>query len=170
MFEFEVKFPRVRLDIAVVNTEANRLADTLQDSLVNYTKLALTSYGKIATGGTIRGVEKGPATNRPQALFGVASYGTFRRQVIAPKSFKFIVSGRKAGRKMPPVNALVPWFEALGIPKEAWFPILRAISRRGIQPRNVPLRAKRMAARTIYNQSVLTAQRIGRGIIKVNAR
>ncbi len=170
MFEVEVKFPRVRLDISVVNTEANRLANAAQESLVNYTKLALASYGKIATGGTLRGVRKGAASNRPQAVFGVASHGTFRRAVIAPKAFYFIVSGRRAGAKMPPLQALIPWFNALGIPETAWFPILRAISVRGIRPRNVPLRARRMAARSIYNESVISAQRIAQGIIKVNAR
>ncbi len=174
---------RARLDTSVINQQAGMLADYVADTGVNHTKLALVSFGAIATGGTLRGIKRGGGLNHRQAPLGTASTGIFKRQVTAPKAFKFIVSGRRAGAKMPirlvgrgkrggkifePLPALITWFTALGIPKAAWFPILRAISRRGILPKNVPERAVRGMMPAVRQQAGLVAGYIARGIVKVN--
>lgn len=40
--------------------------------------------------------------------------------------------GRRAGARMPPPDVLLPWMARHGIPKEAEFPLRRAIAERGI--------------------------------------
>lgn len=185
MLTEEIKWSgRARINLPHLNSEASFLADRLAGSLTNYTKLALVSFGKVATGGTLRSVRWVGLGNRNAAQFGVASHGTFKRQVIAGKGLFFIQSGRRAGAKMPvrmvgtgprggkifePLPALIQWFNALNIPKSAWFPILRAIKRRGIKPTPVTKRAVEMAGPFIKAESALTGARIAANLIKVDA-
>lgn len=180
MFTVSYQFHGLRFNPAVVNREGAMLADKVGASVTNYTKLALVSFGAIATGGTLRGIVLRSGTNRPVAMFGVAATGLWQRQVVAPKSFHFIVSGRRAGAKMPirfvgtgkrggkifePLPALVRWFNALSIPQSAWFPILRAISRRGIPPKNVPARAVQQSRPIVQAYAQQAAYNISRGIL-----
>ena len=142
------------MDLAHLNREAALLADRVAASATNEVKLAIVSFGAIASGETLRETKWRTVADRQAALFGVAATGTFKRQVVSSRALRFIVSGRKAGSKMPvrmigtgkrggkvfePLPALVKWFTISKIPRAAWFPILRAISRRGIPPKNVPL-------------------------------
>lgn len=55
---------------------------------------------------------------------------------------KFVESGRRAGARMPPVNALIPWVQLILSPppdrvRSVAFAVARAIARRGIPPRPV---------------------------------
>lgn len=180
MFVAEVKFRGVRLDPRAVTRQASLLADKAAASLVNEVKLSLVSYGAIATGKTLRSVRASTGRNRPQALFGVASTGTFRRSVLAAEGMKYIVSGRRPGAKMPiryvgqnqrggkvfePLPSLLEWFTALNIPREAWFPILRAISRRGIPPKPVPQRAVLAAMPNVRIHATAAARAIANTIV-----
>jgi hypothetical protein len=167
MLEVEIKFPKIRLDHDHVNREAAMLADANLATMVNHVKLSLVSFGKIATGGTLHGVQGRSVSDHRLAMFGVAATGIWKRQVIAPHAYKFIQSGRRAGARMPPMQALVPWFNALGIPRDRWFPILRAISIRGIQPRDVSGRAIREAQPALARNLQHATGRIARGIVKV---
>lgn len=47
----------------------------------------------------------------------------------------FVEKGRGAGKPMPPLGVIAQWAQDKGIPKEAVYPIARAIGRRGIPPR-----------------------------------
>lgn len=182
MFEAELKsFPKVGVNISHLNTQSTQLADEVAATVTNYTKIALVSFSKIATGGTLRSIHWRSVQDRSAAMFGAASHGIHKRQVVADRSFFFIQSGRRAGAKMPvrmigtgprggklfePLPALVRWFNALAIPRSAWFPILRAIKARGIRPTPVAQRAVTMAMPAVQAQAQAAAVRISVGLIK----
>lgn len=58
--------------------------------------------------------------------------------ILAADYAKYIISGRKRGAKFPPMEAIAEWCVRKGIPSDnsTVFLICRAISRRGIQPRD----------------------------------
>lgn len=58
--------------------------------------------------------------------------------ILAADYTKFILSGRKRGAKFPPAEAIAQWCVRKGIPSDnrTVFLICRAISRRGIPPRD----------------------------------
>lgn len=183
MIDVQVKFPKIELDHTVVNNEARRLADNLESSLVNFTKLSLISFGKIATGRNLKAIKGINVSERLLQPFGKAATGQIKRQVVGDRSLRFIISGRKAGRKMPvrvvgtgprggkifqPLPAMLEWFNIMNIPRSAWFPILRAIKMRGIAPANVPQQALRMAKPAINRYTQTATMNIARGIIKVS--
>jgi len=183
MIEVDVKFPKIAINYPLVNTEADKLALNIQEALVGYTKNALMTLGAIATGRNYRAIRGEFVTSRRLALFGVAQTGLVQRRVVGDASLKFIISGRKAGAKMPvrmvgtgprggkifePLPEMLRWFTFLAIPKSAWFPILRAIKERGIKPRNVPKLALGMAQPSINQFTQHAAANIARGIVKVS--
>lgn len=172
--EVKVKFPKVYFENAVIVNEVEKLADRLAATMTAQTQIALLSFRAKATGGTLRSIKPGGLR--------IATAYFQRRQVIASEGFKFIVSGRRKGAKMPirmvgvgprggkifePLPALVRWFNVLGIPKAAWFPILRSISRKGIKPRNVPARAIKDGRRAVQNDVRAAVRNISRNVIKV---
>lgn len=184
MFDITIKFPKIRLDHHIVNSEAIILADKTAETLKNEVKLAIVHFSAIASGGTLRSIQAKFISNRLQQPFGVASTGIFKRQIIGARSLHFIISGRKRGAKMPvrrigtgsrgggifePLPAMLAWFQVLNIPRSRWFPILRAIKVRGIRPKDVPGKAITAAQYNITGYKQAAAANIARGIIKVNA-
>lgn len=182
MIEVGVTFPKIAINYPLVNSEADKLALNIQEALVGYTRNALIALGAVATGRNYRAIKGEFVTSRRLALFGVAQTGLVKRRVVGDESLKYIISGRKAGAKMPvrvagtgprggkifePLPAMLRWFTFLAIPKSAWFPILRAIKANGIKPRNVPQRALEMAQPSINAFTRHATANIARGIIKV---
>lgn len=49
----------------------------------------------------------------------------------------FVEGGRRAGARMPPLAAILPWVLRRGMPASAAFPVARKIAKRGIKPRRV---------------------------------
>jgi hypothetical protein len=76
-----------------------------------------------------------------------------------------IGTGVRGGKIFEPLPALITWFNALNISRDAWFPILRAISRRGIPPKDVPGRAIREGWGSVMRQARLSAYRIANGLV-----
>jgi len=66
----------------------------------------------------------------PKGANSVTLYNTTKH---AP----FVEGGRRAGARMPPREAILPWVLRKGLPASAAWPIARAIARRGIKPRRV---------------------------------
>lgn len=146
-----------------------RAADEIADSVKNYVKLALVGKSKIATGKTLQSIAVQFVLNSP-------SRGIFTRNVIGSKSWLNIQFGRRAGGKMPvqvvagvtkkggklfqPAPELLQWFLALNIPRVRWFPIMRAIARRGIKPTNIRDSAIHAARQRINDIANRTAQTI----------
>lgn len=184
MFDVSYKFPRITLDLTVVNREASLLATRSASSISNQVKLALTSFGAIATGDMLRSIHPEFVSDRPLMPLGVASTGLSRRSVIGNRPLRFVISGRRPGARMPvhkvgtgprgggifePLPAMRNWFAVLNIPRSAWFPILRAIALRGIPPKPVGHIAVREARPLIGMYLDRATMNIARGIIKINA-
>lgn len=49
---------------------------------------------------------------------------------------EFVLKGRRAGSKPPPIQPIQKWCKIKGIPIEAAYPIAKEIGRRGIKPLN----------------------------------
>lgn len=173
-----------RFDTNHLNAEVSALADKVAGTMTNYAKLSLISFGKVASGGTLRATTWRDAGGRNNAIFGVAATGLQRRQIVSGMGWFFITSGRRAGAKMPirligtgprggkvfePLPALVRWFTALNIDKTAWFPILRAIKVRGIKPIPLARRAIQMGMPAVQSDVRVAAMRISQGLIKTDA-
>lgn len=169
-----VEFPNIELNIPLLNAEARALADRLMLVMFNYTRQAMISYGAVATRQTFNSIQKRVVGNSSRQM---------ERAIVANPALKFIISGRRRGAKMPvrrvgtgkrgggifePLPEMLKWFRWAGIPREAWFPILRSIKRNGIPARNVPARAMREARATVHRQVQWTAVRITKGIVKVS--
>lgn len=127
--------------------EAARLAQELATVYKTQFKIAIVRSKAIATGKTLKSVAIGKILDSP-------SRGIFKRTVSASRSWIYIQKGRRADAKFPirrvgnkfePVPELKEWFIALGIPKAAWFPIIRKIARDGIRPRKIRERMMRDA-------------------------
>lgn len=172
MIEARHKFPRVRLDLSVVARESARLADDLTKLMVGQNQLSLLHYRKKVSGDTLKAV-------RGRTVQASATY--HHRQVVGGAGYKFIRDGRRKGAKMPiryvgtgsrggkvfePVPLLMRWFILKGIPRSAWFPICRAISRNGIKPTPIDRRAVQQARPEINRYARATGTRIARGIIR----
>ena len=174
MWSFSLQFQRVRLDTSVPAREIEILAARLTQLMIQANQVSLLSFNKKATGETLMSIKAGGAR------IDSATYQ--QRQVVAGGGWKFIHSGRRAGAKMPvyyagagprggkifePLPRMLAWFTALGIPRSAWFPIMRRISRRGIRPRNVAERALRNSRGEITSEAKQAGYRIARSIVRV---
>lgn len=172
MFEIGLKFDKVVIDAGVVARAAPQLADDLTRLLIAQNQLALLHYHKKVSGDTLLSVSG-------RTVQATTSF--IHKQVVAGAGYKFILSGRKSGRKMPvryigvgvrggkifePVPLLLRWFLLKGIPREAWFPIMRSIVRRGIRPVPVDQHAMRQSAPHIKRLVRQTSNVIMRGIIR----
>ena len=163
------------MQTAPVTIESFMLADWLAQLMVSQLQIALLQFGKKVTGETLTSIKWQTVVN------GIERQ---ERIVTAGGGYKFIVTGRKPGGKMPvhaaagptkrgglrfePLPAMLKWFVTLGIPRQAWFPIMRKIAIRGIKPTDVPGRALRNAQSKINAYVGMTSANIARGIIKVN--
>lgn len=201
-FEVDVKFPKIILDHQHVNVEMALLTKRVEAGMVNYVKLALVAYSKIATGDTINSIR--PAFIANKELTSPNGYGFWLRKITGDYGLKFIISGRRPGAKMPvrlvsgsfdpagrgskfrgaggryvkvtgrrggrqfePVPAMLRWFLALNIPRNRWFPIMRAIAKRGIKPVDIRGKALQDARPMLQREASLAAMNISRGLIKV---
>lgn len=167
-FRASLRSPDFRADALIRN--ASDLATKVADSHANYLKISITRHRAIATGKTLQSV-------RSEFILDSPTRGQFRRSITAKNSWWFIQQGRKAGAKMPikrvgttskgrpifePLPEMLEWFQALNIPRAAWFPILRAIKRRGIKPRDIQGRAMRLARTRTMELVVFYAEKIAR--------
>ena len=85
----------------------------------------LKQYNKDATGVTSRSLKE--ATR-------FISSNAVSTQVTGSTVFNYIESGRRAGAKMPPEDALIEWMKARSIPAAASFAIRKSIAEKGIEP------------------------------------
>lgn len=167
-FRNSIRSPEFKTD-AVVRRSA-QLADRVAEIYQNNLKLAITRQRAIASGKTLQSVKAEFIMDSPMR-------GQFRRAVTAKSSWWFIQVGRKKGAKMPirqagtnskgkpifePLPELVAWFRTLGIPRQAWFPILFAIKRRGIRPRRIRDIAMRQAQPTVLTTVARFAEELSR--------
>jgi hypothetical protein len=172
MIKVEYRFERLKLNVPHVTRQVEKLADDITDLLVVNNRIALITANKKVTDKTFNSV-KARSVRRTRFVQ--------HRQVVAGQGFKFIRDGRKAGSKMPvrmarmsvrsgkpifaPQPRLAAWFKALGIEKSEWFPIMRAIARRGIRPIRIDHHAITRAVPQIRSMCQTAAINIGRGIL-----
>lgn len=204
MFDIIATFPTIKVDINGANYNLEHLGDRVLDTLVNNTKLALISFGKIATGTNLKAIHGVRQPSRQISRFGFAASGNYKAQVVGDHSLRYIIHGRRPGGKMPvrvvgifdprgrgsqyrgrgtgrfvrgigsrggrlfePFPAMQRWFEVFRIPRDAWFPIMRAIARRGIPPKDIPGKALEMARPAILAEVALAKAEFGRGIFNI---
>lgn len=146
-------------DWKVIDREAKSLADDVSLHVQVQVKLALIRLRAIATGQTLQSVGTEKVLDSP-------SRAIYIRQIVAKETWRFIQSGRRAGAKMPPEAAMIPWFMALNIPRRAWFPIRLSIARRGIKPRNIVGKALREARPYIAARSKDAGRNIAAHLMK----
>jgi len=152
MLSFRTEFRAPQFDKPAFYRNANELADKSAESYANYLKLAIVQSKAIASGQTLHSVKA--------EKFDNSGVNLLRRAVTAKKSWFWIQIGRAAGKKMPvrvtgtnasgkpifePLPEMLSWFRTMNIPRAAWFPILLAIKRRGIKPRDIQGMALRTA-------------------------
>lgn len=162
--------PAFRTDSVVRNASA--LATRVAETHANNLKIALTRARAIATGKTINSV-------RMQFVLDSPARGEFRRAVTARDTWFYIMVGRRAGGKLPvhvvgtdakgkpmfePLPALQEWFQALGIPRPRWFPILWAIKRRGVKPRDIQKRMMRESRPRMFTLVAFYTEQIAKDL------
>lgn len=143
--DITVRVPKLDAQTACAR-EGAAMAKEMSEEYARQLRIALVNARKIASGDTLR-------TIQARLVIESSSRGIFRREVVAGKGFKYVVSGRKPGAKMPvhvigkskkgknvfaPLPELVRWFLLLNIPSRAWWPIMRKIKRKGIKGINLP--------------------------------
>jgi len=176
-FNAEVNFQRVRLNRNVVNQAATQLMAKIDPAVVQGMKQAMVEMNAVRSGRTQRSIRSRKVASRSLSSQGG---GILHRQVVGNKALGEIISGRGAGQPMPvrmvgigkrggrvfePLPNMLRWFVETGIPKSQWFPIMRAISRRGIRPKNIPKRAVEIARPNITVHARAAGFQIARGII-----
>lgn len=159
MLDFEFKIIHPVFDWTVIQREARKLADDIALHVQSQVKIALIRASAIATGGTLKTVDTVSIPDFDSRL-------QFMRQIVGSRVIQFIESGRRAGAKMPPEAAMIPWFQALGIPKRAWFPIRLSIARRGIKPRAIREVAIRASRSYIAGRSSNAGMKIAGGLLR----
>jgi hypothetical protein len=176
-FETSVNFQKARINPRVVNEGAQLLMDKISPALVEATKSAMVVLGAVNTGRTQRSIHSRKVASR--SVQGTGG-GLIHRQVVGNKVLGEIIEGREAGQPMPvrwirkgkrgniftPLPSMLKWFLMNGIPRESWFPIMRDIAINGIQPKNIPARAVRIALPAIRTHSRWAGMYIARGIIQ----
>lgn len=145
------------IDNAYLANRTRILAEGIADEVARQFKLSLISLRTVATGKTLQSV-------RHEELL---SGGTriFEQKVTARDVWQEIQRGRKAGR-MPLEADMLEWFTTLNVPREAWFPIRRAIFLRGIQPRDVLGRALREASGRVQFLLRVYAQDLANNLVR----
>lgn len=132
----------------IVAVEGRKLVEDLGGEYARSVKRMIVAERAIATGGTLSSVKDELVIYSPSRAY-------FRRQVTSSRSFVWIQKGRKPG-KMPvkfvgadsngkkhfePLPDMLRWLTFFGIPEPLWMPIMRAIAKRGVKPRDVLGRA-----------------------------
>lgn len=127
----------------IVLQEASTLADDMAVEYKSKFKQAITTARAIAFGELIRSVD---------VLAVGGSRSTFQRNIVAARQWIFVDRGRRKGAPMPvhvigtnakgkpvfaPFPMMVRWFLVLNIPSALWWPIMRAIKIRGIEPKHI---------------------------------
>src|SRR5260221_7216624 len=96
-----VKFPKITLDDNVINNETEILASNLERLLTNHAKLAIVSFGAIATGTNLRAIHAERIKCRRVRFFGRGDFSEIKFRIVGDASLKFIISGRRPGAPMP---------------------------------------------------------------------
>lgn len=183
MLELTFDFRGARFDVKVPTKAVKKLAEQLGELYESEAKLAIIKTKAITTGRTYKSI-------RNELVLDSPSRNEYRRRIVADKSFDFIDKGRRKGAKMPvhvvpgvtkrggklfvPFPELITWFNILGIPRSAWFLILRSMKRKGIKPKNIrrmmlksaraKMREFAFAARDDIAKHVIVTHRIGSGV------
>jgi len=127
--QIEPKPKPVHVMQRIVGEEAALMADEYANEYVRNFKQAIV---------TARAIARGELLHSPRVFsLAIGSRALFKKHITAARQWIFVDRGRRAGAKQPPLQAMIPWFLALNIPRAAWFPILRAIARRGIPKKNL---------------------------------
>lgn len=171
MIGFKTDVLRPQVNALAIPRNAAKAADEIAQTVKNQVKLAIVRRSKIATGKTLKSIETERILDSP-------SRGMFRRHVVGARSWLNIQNGRRAGAKMPvrrisgamkkggglfvPLPEMLEWFLALNIPRARWFPILRAIKKRGIKPVDIRDRAVRESRQMIGGIAGKTARAIAK--------
>ena len=136
MFEYKLETNQKLTSAALVRSmtraireEIRPLVDELVDEYARNFKQAIVTARAIARGELIHSVRS--------VVVSLGSRAVVQRNITAARHWIFVDRGRRAGAKAPPMAAMIPWFTALNIPQAAWWPIIRAIARRGIEPKRL---------------------------------
>jgi hypothetical protein len=158
----------------LVAREGRKLAEDLGEEYTRSVKRMIVAERAIARGSTLSSVKDELVIYSPSRSY-------FRRQVTASRAFVFIQKGRKAGKKMPvkligttasggkifqPLPEMLEWFTFFGIPEPLWMPIMRAIKKRGIKPRDVLGRAMTRAKPRLETLVQAAAVRLVKGLFR----
>ncbi|MBN8859356.1 MAG: hypothetical protein J0H29_13265 [Sphingobacteriales bacterium] len=127
-----------------VNEEVKAYLEKTGDESVNLLRQELTKKKKIATGGTLRSIER-EVIERGDVRFNL--------KVLASEDIAFILGGRKQGLQLPPAEKIEAWAKVKGIKlkgstkanglRSLGFQIARGIKKEGIRGVNVRGWAKR---------------------------
>jgi hypothetical protein len=125
----------------IVSSEAYVLADDMAGEFKSKFKQAIT---------TARAINRGELINSVDVVSHGGSRGLFQRNITAARQWVFVDRGRRAGAPMPvrvvgtnergkPIFAslMAAWFLQLNIPTYLWWPIMRRIAERGIEPKHI---------------------------------
>lgn len=147
MFRFDAQItprPKSPQEVErIVESEAQTLADDMAAEFKSKFKQAITTARAIAFGELIRSVD---------VVSRGGSRNLFTREITAARQWIFVDAGRRVGAPMPvhvigtsergrpifaPFPMLVRWFLVLNIPSRLWWPIMRRIKVRGIEPKHI---------------------------------
>lgn len=159
MLDFQAEVNAPVIDWPLVNREAKSLADDLALHVQMQMKLALIRMGAVATGKTLRSIEKENTLDSPSRVM-------YMRNIVGSSVWQYIQMGRRPGGKMPPESAMLEWFKVFNIPRRAWFPIRLSIARRGIKPRKIIELGLRNSRPYIAARSQDAGRNIERGLFK----
>lgn len=149
----------VYFDVGLLTALTRKLAVDIADELARQVKLALIRVKAVATGKTLQSV-------RREELLSIPSRIEFRQNVLARDVWKEIQGGRSPGR-LPLDSEMREWFLALNIPRGAWFPIRRAIQRKGIKPRDIVGLTLKNSQTRIKNLLEIYARQVAAQLVKV---
>jgi len=149
----------VYFDVGLLTALTRKLAVDIADELARQVKLALIRVKAVATGKTLQSVRREELLSSPSRI-------EFRQNVLARDVWKEIQGGRSPGR-LPLESEMREWFLALNIPRGAWFPIRRAIQRKGIKPRDIVGLTLKNSQTRIKNLLEIYARQVAAQLVKV---
>lgn len=149
----------VYFDVGILTALTSKLAIDIADEVARQVKLALISVKAVATGKTLQSIKRETLLSSPSRI-------EFRQNVLARDVWKEIQGGRSPGR-LPLESEMREWFLALNIPRGAWFPIRRAIQRKGIKPRDIVGLTLKNTSTRINRLLAIYARQVASELVKV---
>lgn len=153
---------QVFFDTGILTALTQRLAVDIADEVARQVKLALINVKAVATAKTLQSVHREQLLSSPSRI-------EFRQNVLARDTWKHIQGGRSPGR-LPLESEMREWFLALNIPQAAWFPIRRAIQRKGVKPRDIVGLTLKNARGRIESLLRIYAAQVASQLVKVKTK